>query len=451
MKKALATLLMALALCASLPASRAQSFRVPFSQFQLDNGLRVVMSVDTAAPVVAVAVYYDVGSRNEVRGRTGFAHLFEHMMFQGSENVGKGQHFKYVESNGGYLNGSTHTDFTNYFEFLPSNQLELALWLESDRMRSLKITPANLQNQKEAVKEEKRLNYDNQAYWPALEQMDEMVFHNWANAHSTIGSMADLDAASVRDVQQFFDTYYAPNNAVLAIAGDIDPVQTEALVRKYFGAIPRRPAPPPVDVAEPAGVVAHKNVVNDPHADTPAIAIAWKTPDRRTPEFFAIALLKSILFDGDSSRLYQALVKKAAAALEVKGTLEERRGPGQLAVFVIHKAEVKNEEVQAIIEAEINRLKRDGITADELAKAKNQYRLSRFTCESTIECTGLQTALGRALELAEFSLFDGDPALINTELDRYFAVTPEQVREAARRLFVESNQAVLFIRPAKSQ
>jgi zinc protease len=451
MKKAFVTLWIALALCANLPTARAQSFRVLFTQFQLDNGLRVVMSVDTAAPVVAVAVYYDVGSRNEAKGRTGFAHLFEHMMFQGSENVGKGAHFKFVESNGGYLNGSTHTDFTNYFEFLPSNQLELALWLESDRMRSLKITPANLQNQKEAVKEEKRLNYDNQAYWPQLEKMDEMVFHNWANWHSTIGSMADLDAAGVADVQQFFDTYYVPNNAVLTIAGDIDPLQTEALVRKYFGTIPRRPAPPAVDVSEPAGVVSHKNVADDPHADTPAVAMAWKTADRRAPDFYAIALLKAILFDGDSSRLYQSLVKKEAAALEVRGTLEERRGPGQLAVFVIHKADVKGEEVQAIIDAEIERVKRDGITAGELAKVKNQYRLSRFTCESTLECTGLQTALGRALELAEFSLFDGDPSLINSELDRYLAVNPEQVRDAARRLFIESNKAVLFIRPAKQQ
>ncbi|HKQ08033.1 MAG TPA: pitrilysin family protein [Blastocatellia bacterium] len=451
MRKTLATLLVALTLCAGLPVSQAQSFRVSYTEFHLDNGLRVVMSVDTAAPVVAVAVYYDVGSRNEVRGRTGFAHLFEHMMFQGSQNVGKGEHFKYVESNGGYLNGSTHVDFTNYFEFLPSNQLELALWLESDRMRSLKITPANLQNQKEAVKEEKRLSYDNQAYAPALEQMDEMVFHNWANAHSTMGSMADLDAAGIGDVQQFFDTYYAPNNAVLAIAGDIDTAQTEALVRKYFAGIPRRAAPPPVNVSEPAGVVVHKKIVDDPQADTPAVALAWKTPDRREPDFYAIALLKAILFDGDSSRLYQALVKKAAAALEVRGTLEERRGPGQLAVFVVHKAEVKSDAVQAIIEAEISRIKRDGVSADELAKAKNQYRLGRFTCENPIECTGLQTALGRALELAESILFDGDPALINTELDRYYAVNAEQVRAAARRLFVESNQAVLFIRPAKPQ
>lgn len=447
----IACLLVMLIMATGIPPVQAQSFRVPFTQFQLDNGLRVVMSVNTAAPVVAVAVYYDVGSRNEVKGRTGFAHLFEHMMFQGSANVGKGEHFKYVENNGGYLNGSTHVDFTNYFEFLPSNRLELALWLESDRMRSLKITPTNLQNQKEAVKEEKRLSYDNQAYWAELEKMDEMVFNNWANAHSTIGSMSDLDAATVTDVQQFFDTYYVPNNAVLAIAGDIDPAQTEAMVHKYFGTIPRRPTPPPVDVSETAGVAGRTATVDDPHAETPAIAMAWKTPDRRAADFYAAVILKAILFDGDSSRLYQSLVKKEAAALAINGILEERRGPGQLAVFVIHKPELKGETVQAIIEAEIDRVKRDGITAAELAKAKNQLRLGRFVNSAEGEQMTLQTALGRAQALAEFALFDGDPALVNSELDHYFAITTDQVREAARRLFVDSNQAVLYIRPAKQK
>ena len=363
MKKSLSALLFVAVACASLHSASAQSFKVSFTQFQLDNGLRVVMSEDHTAPVVAVAVYYDVGSRNESRGRTGFAHLFEHMMFQGSENIAKGEHFKHVESNGGVMNGSTHTDFTNYYEFLPSNQLELALWLESDRMRSLKITPENLKNQQEAVKEEKRLSYDNQAYWPALERMDEMIFRNWANSHSTIGSMEDLNAASITDVKQFFGTYYVPNNAVLAIAGDIDPAQAEALTRKYFGTIPRQKSPPQVDVSEDAGVVKRKAVVDDPHAETPAVAIAWKIPARRTPDFYAIALLKSILFDGASARLYQKLVKEKAVSLEVSGTLEERRGPGQVAVFTVHKPDQKSEDVQAIIEAEIERVKKEGVTA----------------------------------------------------------------------------------------
>lgn len=432
-------------------ATRGQTFKVPFSQFQLDNGLRVVLSEDHSAPVVAVAVYYDVGSRNEVKRRTGFAHLFEHMMFQGSENVRKAAHFKYIESNGGVMNAATHADFTNYYAFLPSNQLALALWLESDRMRSLKITAANLKNQKEAVKEEKRLSYDNQAYWPALLKMDEMVFRNWANAHSAIGSMRDLDAATVADVSKFFATYYAPNNAVLAIAGDIKPAEAEALVRKYFSSIPRHKAPPEVDVSEPFEVAARIAVIDDPHAQMPAVSIAWKMPTRRSPDFYAIALLKSILCDGQSGRLYQKLVKEQAVSLEVQGTLEARRGPGQVAVFTIHKPDIRSEDVRASVEAEIERIKTEGVTSDELIKVKNQYRLDRFQSGSEGEYSSLQTALGRALALAEFAMFDGDPSLINSEIDRYLAVTAEQVRDVARRYFVPANTAVLNIRAVSGQ
>jgi zinc protease len=447
----IAALLVALAPGAGSPRGRAQSFKVPFTQFQLDNGLRVVLSEDHAAPVVAVAIYYDVGSRNESPGRSGFAHLFEHMMFQGSENVGKAEHFKFIEANGGIMQGSTHSDYTNYYEFLPSNRLELALWLESDRMRSLRITPENLKNQQEAVKEEKRLNYDNQPYWPALIKMDEMVFSNWANAHSGIGSMEDLDAANIADVQNFFDTYYAPNNAVLAIAGDIEAGQAESLVRKYFGSIPRQKSPPPVDVAEPAGVVRRQAVAADAHAEMPAVAIAWKIPARRTQDFYPVALLKSILFDGESARLYQRLTKGAAVSLEVSGTLEERRGPGQAAMFSIHKPGVRGEQVRAIVEAEIERVKNEGVGVDELTKVKNQYRLGQFIGGGDGEYTSLQTPLGRALALAEFAMFDGDPSLINTELDRYLAVTPAQVRDAARRYFDMANAAVLYIRPANEK
>ena len=430
------------------PGNYAQSFSVPFKQFRLDNGLRVVISEDHSAPVVAVAVYYDVGSRNEAKGRSGFAHLFEHMMFQGSENVGKAEHFQYVENNGGVLNGSTHVDFTNYYQFLPSNQLELALWLESDRMRSLRITAINFKNQKDAVKEEKRMNVDNQAYWPALIKMDEMVFNNWANSHSTIGSMEDLDAASLADVRQFFRTYYSPNNAVLTIAGDVVPVQAEALVRKYFGPIPAQTAPPKIDVSEPAQVAKSKAEVEDQHAQMPALAVAWKIPARRSPDFYPIALLKSILCDGESSRLYQKLVKEKAVALEIQGTLEERRGPGQIAIFAIHKPDVKSDALERIIDAEIERVKTEGVTVEELRKTQNQYRLGRFLGGGAEgEYASLQTALGRALALAEFTMFDGDPSLVNTEIDRYLAVTGEQVREAARRHFGSVNRSVLYIRP----
>lgn len=450
MKKTLtAFLLLSLCIGAILPSIHAQSVNIPFKQFQLDNGLRVVLSEDHSAPVVAVAVYYDVGSRNEVKGRTGFAHLFEHMMFQGSENIGKAEHFQYVEHNGGTMNGSTHADFTNYYEFLPSNQLELALWLESDRMRSLKITPENLKNQKEAVKEEKRLSIDNQAYWPALTSMDEAVFKNWTNAHSAIGSMQDLDAATIKDVKEFFDTYYAPNNAVLAIAGDINVKQAETLVRKYFSTITRQKTPPTVDVSEPFEVAKATETVEDAQANTPAIAIAWKLPARRSTDWYAIAILKAILFDGASARLYQKLIKEKAVSLELQGLMDERRGPSALTIFSINKQDAKPEEVQSIIEAEFERVKTDGVSSEELRKVKNQFRLGQFSGDGEDgEYGSLQTALGRATTLAEFTLFDGDPSLINTELDLYLAVTPEQVKEVARKYFGAANRTIVYIKPA---
>jgi predicted Zn-dependent peptidase len=435
-----------------IPTARAQTFRVPIMQFRLDNGLRVVVSEDHTAPVVAVAVYYDVGSRDEALGRSGFAHLFEHMMFQGSENVGKAEHFVHVEKNGGYLNGSTHADFTNYYQFLPANQLELALWLESDRMRSLKITPANLRNQREAVKEEKRLSIDNQAYWPALNRMDEMIFRNWANSHSTIGSMRDLNAATIADVRKFFDTYYAPNNAVLVIVGDVDPGSSERLARKYFGSIPARKAPPAVDVSEPFEVARRKSVVTDPQAQMPAVALAWKIPARRDPDFYPLVLLKSILSDGESSRLYRRLLKEKAVSIEIQGFLDERRGPGSFTLFSIYKPENSPERLQAEIEAEIELIKNHGVTEEELLKTRNQFRLEQFLGgDGGSEYESLQTALGRALALGEYTLFDGDPSLINTELDRYLSVTREQVRDAARKYLGAKNRSVLYIRPASPE
>src|SRR5215218_8129865 len=225
-------------------------------EYSLENGLRVVLNRDNAVPVVALAVYYNVGSRNEREGRTGFAHLFEHMMFQGSENVKKAEHFQFIMKAGGTMNGTTSSERTNYFETLPANQLPLALWLESDRMRSLAVTQENLDNQREAVKEEKRLRYDNQPYGEVFDLINEMIYKNFANSHSTIGSMDDLDAATVEDVQEFFRIFYAPNNAVLVLSGAFDVPVVKDLVDRYFGDIPRQPLPPSLDVNEPAEVAA---------------------------------------------------------------------------------------------------------------------------------------------------------------------------------------------------
>jgi predicted Zn-dependent peptidase len=257
------------------------------------------------------------------------------MMFQGSENVAKAAHFQYISNAGGTMNGTTSSERTNYFETLPASELPLALWLESDRMRSLNVTQENLDNQREAVKEEKRLRYDNQPYVNGFLRLFEMSFKNPANAHSTIGSMEDLDAATVDDVREFFRIYYAPNNAVLSIAGDFDRNEAGELIEKYFATIPRQPVPPPVDVDEPKEVADKVGEFIDKLAPVPAFALGWKIPARRTPAFYALSLASHLLFEGESARLYQKLVKGEESVVQIQGGIDERRGPSGLFIVVI--------------------------------------------------------------------------------------------------------------------
>src|SRR3954447_3484183 len=259
----------------------SHSFSLPpleLEEYSLENGLRVVLNRDTRVPVTSVAVYYNVGSRNEREGRTGFAHLFEHMMFQGSANVPKAGHFQYVMKAGGTMNGTTSSERTNYYETLPANQLPLGLWLESDRMRSLAVTQENLDNQRDAVKEEKRLRYDNQPYGQIFDLINEMIYKNFANSHSTIGSMEHLDAATVDDVREYFRIYYAPNNAVIVLSGAFDREEAKRLIELYFGDIPTQPQPPALDVSEPPEVAATYKEWHDPLAPFPAFLIGWKIP-----------------------------------------------------------------------------------------------------------------------------------------------------------------------------
>ena len=414
---------------------------IPVEQYTLANGLRVVLSEDHAVPVVSVAVYYDVGSRNEREGRTGFAHLFEHMMFQGSENVPKAAHFQYVFNSGGTLNGTTSSERTNYFETLPASQLPLALWLESDRMRSLKVTQENLDNQREAVKEEKRLNYDNRPYSNAFLRLNELVFVNPANAHSTIGSMDDLDAATIGDVRDFFRVYYAPNNAVLSIVGDFDAAEARRLVEKYFASIPPQPTPPPADVSEPPHVAARREVYRDPFAQLPALMMGWKAPARREPDFYALSLAAMVLLEGDSSRLYQRMVKGDESVVLVQGGVGERRGPSSFYVFAIPKPGHAQEEVRATVLAEFKRLADEGPTPAEMEKLRNNL------LNDTVR--GWQSTLYRAQRLAEYALYDGDPGLVNTELENYLRVTPEEVRRAtARYLAADDNYSVMEVIPS---
>ncbi|HEU4835390.1 MAG TPA: pitrilysin family protein [Pyrinomonadaceae bacterium] len=412
----------------------------PLDEYTLANGLRVVLSSDRTIPVVSIAVYYDVGSRNEKEGRTGFAHLFEHMMFQGSENVPKAAHFQYIFNAGGTMNGTTSTERTNYFETLPSNYLPLAFWLESDRMRSLKVTQENLDNQRHAVQEEKRLRYDNQPYVTAFLRMNELIFTNPANAHSTIGSMEDLDAATIDDVKEFFRIYYAPNNAVLTVVGDFDNDEARALVEKYFANIPSQPAPPPVDVSEPEAVAIREETFHDPLAPAPAFVLGWKTPERRTPEFYALSLAGTLLFEGDSSRLYQNLVKSDESVVSIEGGVDERRGPSALYIFALPKPDQDVIKIREQIFAEIKRMATDGPTDAEMEKLRNSL------CNDAVR--GRQSTMYRAQRLAEFALYDKNPHLIDSELDHYLAVTAEDIRNAVARYVDVDNRVVLDIIPA---
>ena len=416
---------------------------IPVEQFTLDNGLRVVMSKDDSIPVVSVAVYYDVGSRNEKQGRTGFAHLFEHMMFQGSENVPKAGHFQFIEKNGGTMNGTTSTERTNYFETLPASQLPLALWLESDRMRSLKVTHENLDNQREAVKEEKRLRYDNQPYGQVFVTISEMIYKNFANAHSTIGSMDDLDDATVDDVTEFFRIYYAPNNAVLTIVGSFEPDEARSLVEKYFGSIPPQPKPAQIDVNEPEEVAVRQKTLEDAHAPFPAFLIGYKAPPRKSDEFAALELAGKLLYDGESSRLYQKLVKGDESIVQLFGFTDERRGPSSVLIGAIPKPGHDVKQIRQVMFDEIRQMATAGPTAEEMEKLRNGL--------INDEVRGRQSSMFRAQRLAEAALYDGDPNLVNTELERMLKITPEQIKSAVAKYLNTENRAELDVVPAEEK
>ena len=440
-----ATLLFALA--ATAAAQTGRSVHVNLKDTRLGNGLRVITVEDHNAPVIAVNVTYNVGSRNERAGRTGFAHLFEHMMFQGSENVGKSEHFILVYNNGGTMNGTTNEDRTNYFEALPANQLELALFLEADRMSSLAVTQDNLDNQRNAVQEERRIGLDNAAYGKTGEIQQELMYDNFAYKHSTIGSMADLNAASVADVQAFFKMYYAPNNAVLTIVGDFKPAEAMAIVKKYFGSIPRQPDPPAVDMTEPEQKAERRTSTDDVLARLPRVSIAYKTVPGNTADFYALQVLGNILGGGggfgggggSSSRLNQKLAREKEMVTNAGSNAQETRGVGGFYVTATLRPGVKTEDVEAVIYDEIARLQKEPIADWELQKAKSGARRNYIN--------GLQSSLGRANSIGQYAVYYGDPNLINTRIDKVSAVTKEDVQRVANKYLVPNNRTVVITVP----
>jgi predicted Zn-dependent peptidase len=435
-----ASLFVCLLALASVQAQMGRNIRVNYKEITLKNGLRVITVEDPSAPVISTAVTYNVGSRDERRGRTGFAHLFEHMMFKGSENVGAGEHPVLIRNNGGSDNASTSEDRTFYFEALPANQLDLALFLESDRMRSLAVTKDNLDNERNNVQEERRQRVDNQPYGKSGEIQQELLYDNFAYKHSVIGSMEDLNAASVDDVKEFFRIYYAPNNAVLVLVGDFKTSDALARVRKYFEGIPRQPSPPPVDMTEPGPKGERRETVKDPLARATRVAIAYKTVPGNTADFYALQVLSAALQGGQSSRLYQKLVRDKEMVTTVGGFNAENRGPGAFYTTATLRPGSKPETVEAAIYEEIERLKKEPIADWELQKAKMATRRGFFT--------SLQSSLSRAITIGQYAVYYNEPALINTRLNKVTAVTKEDVQRVANKYLETPNRVVVITLPS---
>ncbi|HWA59417.1 MAG TPA: pitrilysin family protein [Gemmatimonadales bacterium] len=436
---------------AALPvaAQAPAGLNVPYEFYTLKNGLRVVLSRDTTAPTVGVGVYYHIGFRNEPRDRTGFAHLFEHLMFQGSSNLGKLEFIKLVESNGGQLNGSTRFDFTNYFEILPAHTLETALWAEADRMKGLAIDSTNLRNQQEVVKNEVRVNVLNQPYgsFPWID-LPMTANENWFNAHNFYGDLADLDAAKLSDAEAFFQRYYAPNNAVLVVVGDFVPARAKAWVEKYFAAIPSVPLPPPPDLTEPRQTTEKRASRVDSLATRPALGLAWHMPARWTPEWFAFGLIDQILGQGRDARLYQALVQGKGYTSDVSaginwglGNQFNYQGPMLYIVSLFHDSNVPSDSLLAVVDREVAQLQQTPVDAATLARAKTKLRSGLYDIVEQF------SGFGRLDLLASFALFDNDPGRLNRLEGEFAKVTPELIQQTAREYLRPGNRTVYTIIP----
>lgn len=422
-----------------------ESARIQLDTFTLGNGLKVVLAPDHSTQVVAVNVWYNVGARNEQAGRTGFAHLFEHMMFQGSGNVPKGAHMSMIEQAGGRMNGSTQDDRTNYWEVLPSNRYNMGLWLEADRMRSLAINQTNFENQRETVKEERRFRIDNQPYTGAFLKGVTAPFDPktcFPYGHELVGSMTDLNAAKTEDVKAFFDLYYTPNNANLTVVGDFDPAEAKQLIRQYFGDIPRAKEPPPVTCDTKFNAGERRETVIDQKATLPALLRIYLVPEYKSQDHAALELLATILGGGKSSRMNRAIAREAKAALATQVGLDvtgPHRGPSTFAALAIANQGVSTDSLDKLISKEIAKLAADGVTDAELTKAKNSRRAD--------EIFGKQQALNVAESIQSATMYLGNPAAVNTDLDRYMKVTKDDIKRVAQQYLRPDNSTVILIKP----
>jgi zinc protease len=423
-------------------------YTVPIEYRKLENGLKVILSPDHSAPIVTVAVYYRIGSRYETRGRTGFAHLFEHMMFQGSTNLPKGQFADLIEGNGGFHNGITRFDFSGYYEVLPAHTLETVLWAEADRMRGLNITQAELINQQDVIVNEIKTYVINepygQFYWL---EMPQYAYENWFNAHSFYGDLEDIRAATLEEVHRFYGTYYGPNNAALVVVGDFDNTQAFTWVKDHFGRIPSVDVPHHPDISEPRQKDQKRVNRKDRLAHQPALAFAYHLPERHTPEYVAFGILDQILLQGKDSRLYQALVKRHGVTgsvdggINVLGNMFNYNGPTLWTGYLFHDSTVSADAILRFMDEEIERLRATPIDKAELERMRIKFRSDFYSMISRF------LGIGLAEILACSALFDDDPGRINAIEETLGQVTPELILKTAREYLRPANRTVLAIEP----
>ena len=422
----------------------------PVVRHRLDNGLRVVISEDHLAPVVAVNIWYDVGSRHETAGRTGFAHLFEHLMFQGSKHAPKGVFDKIIYDNGGVNNGSTRFDFTNFYEVVPSNALDTVLWVEGDRMSGLDLTDAALKNQQGVVANEVKVNVLNQPYggWPWLD-MPQLANVNWHNAHNFYGDLHDIEAATLTDARTFESSFYRPNNAVLVVAGDIDYAATKAMIARYFAGIPRGAPVKLPSVAEPRQTHEKSKVETDRLAPRPAYSIAWHVPPRDTPQWYAMGLLDQILVQGQDSRLYQKLVRDTGITSAVQGGVNvglgnmfNYNGPMLWTVALVHDPSKTPQQITAAVDSVINDVRTKPVSAEELERARTKIRSSLYNLADP------STRFGLIDLLAVGAMWENDPQWVNRLEAGFDKVTPQLILATAKEYLRPTNRSILLREPA---
>ncbi|WP_224366571.1 M16 family metallopeptidase [Hyalangium versicolor] len=442
-------LAIALALPAAAESPAPQSWKLPVFVKKLPNGLTVVVSPDHSTPTFGISTVYRIGFRLEPKGRTGFAHLFEHMMFQGTPNAPKGILGRVIQGGGGVLNGSTRYDHTNYIASAPVSALDAILWLEADRMKGLDFSEKNLKNQQDVVKEEIRGNVLNRPY--GLFYWTDIVgkaFDKWENSHDGYGSFTDLDAANIADVKSFFETYYAPNNAVIGISGDVEPQEVFAKVEKYFGALPSRAQPKRPDVSEGANTAERWVNQTDALAQVPGLAVGFKLPGRTSQDYVPAAVLGELLAGGNASRLYQGLVKGSGTLSQIQGGLNwplgdawEIEGPTMMTFFGLYKPETDAKAVVTAMGDIISRIAKEGVPAEELARVKTNLESNLYA--------DIEAPLSRANKLALTQLFTGDAAKLNDLPTQIRAVTSEDIRRVASTWLAPTNRTVIDRRPAK--